>query len=96
MKRKYYYLITAFSTLLAIIIIYVLKGVAPFGENSLLTIDFFHQYAPMLGELYNRIFNHDTFVYSFTMGLGVPFFKNFFNYLSSPINIDIPYVNLLI
>lgn len=87
MKRKYYYLVTALSTLLAIIIIYILKGVAPFGENSLLTIDFFHQYAPMLGELYNRILNHDTLVYSFTMGLGVPFFKNFFNYLSSPINI---------
>ena len=74
------YLIAAIGSIMVVVIVYTLKKVAPFGGHSLLTIDFFHQYAPMLGELYNRIFNHRTMVYSFTMGNGIPFFRNFFNY----------------
>ena len=31
----------------------------------------------------------DNLIYSFNTGLGLPFFRNFFNYLSSPFNIII-------
>lgn len=70
-------------------VIYYLQEVAPFGDKSLLTIDFFHQYGPMLGELFDRIKNHSNLLYSFSMGMGLPFFRNFFNYLASPFNIII-------
>ncbi len=86
--KKYNYLI--FTLLLAFIIIsviYKLQEVAPLGKNSLLTVDFFHQYGPMLAELYDRVKNGSNLIYSFNTGLGIPFFRNFFNYLSSPINI---------
>lgn len=69
-----------------IITVYILQKVAPFGRNSLLTIDFFHQYGPMLGELYDRIKDGSNLIYSFNMSMGLPFFRNFFNYLSSPFN----------
>ena len=86
--KKYGYLvITAICTLVAISIIFYLQEVSPFGKNSLLTVDFFHQYGPMMGELFDRIKNGSTLLYSFNMGLGLPFFRNFFNYLSSPFNI---------
>ena len=87
MKKSTYYLLIIACSLVVIISAYVLKEVAPFGKHSLLTIDFFHQYGPMLGELYRRIYNYDTLRFSFNMGLGAPFYRNYFNYLSSPFNI---------
>lgn len=82
-----YYIITFISALIVVVSAFILKKVAPFGDNSLLTIDFYHQYGPMLGELYDRLHNGLNLVYSFNMGMGLPFFRNFFNYLSSPFNI---------
>ena len=86
-KKYGYILVSALCTLVAIYIIFNLQEVTPLGKNSLLTVDFFHQYGPMLGELWDRINNGSTLLYSFSMGLGLPIFRNFFNYLSSPFNI---------
>ena len=86
--KKYDFLfITFFIGLIIIGIIYKLQSVAPLGKNSLLTVDFYHQYGPMLAEFYDRITNGENLIYSFNTGLGLPIFRNFFNYLSSPINI---------
>lgn len=74
-----------FATLLILIILYF-QEVAPLGKNGLLTIDFFHQYGPMLSEFYDRIKEGSNLIYSFDTGLGLPFYRNFFNYLSSPFN----------
>ena len=38
-------------------IIFAIEKIHPLGENSTLTVDFYHQYGPMLGEFYNRIKN---------------------------------------
>ena len=86
-KKYWPYLFCAVVAMTVIGIIYYLKDVTPFGDKSLLTIDFFHQYGPMLGELYDRVRGGGNLIYSFTMGMGIPFFRNFFNYLSSPFNI---------
>ena len=80
-------LITFVISLGIISIIYVLNDVSPFGDISLLQIDFYHQYGPMLGELYDRVHNFSSLIYSFNMGLGQPLFRNFLNYMSSPFNI---------
>lgn len=86
-KKNNYLYITFLIGLLIIGIIYKLQSVAPLGRNSMLTVDFFHQYGPMLAELYDRIHSGENLIYSFNTGLGIPFFRNFFNYLSSPLNI---------
>lgn len=86
-KKNYILLTTILCAILVISGVYCLQEVAPFGKKSLLTIDFFHQYGPMLGELVDRIRNGQNLIYSFYMGMGLPFFRNFFNYLSSPFNI---------
>ena len=78
---------TFVGAIATIIAIFILCEVAPFGKYSLLTIDFFHQYGPMMGELFDRVKNLDQFIYSFNMGMGLPFFKNYFNYMSSLFNI---------
>ena len=86
--KKYNYLfITALCAFIIIGVIFYLQEVAPVGKHSLLTVDFFHQYGPMMGELWTRVKNGSSLIYSFNMGLGLPFLRNFFNYLSSPFNI---------
>ncbi len=87
LKKWDYLLITFVLSTIIVGVIYHLQKVAPLGNNSLLTIDFYHQYGPMLSELRDRILNHSNLIYSFRMGMGLPFFRNFFNYLSSPFNI---------
>lgn len=86
-NKHNYYIYLIISAIIVVVGAYILQDVAPFGKNSLLTIDFFHQYGPMLGELYDRVKEGSNLIYSFTMGMGLPFFRNFFNYLSSPFNI---------
>lgn len=78
---------TFIGAIATIITIFILCEVSPFGRHSLLTIDFFHQYGPMMGELFDRVKNFDQLIYSFNMGMGLPFFKNYFNYMSSLFNI---------
>ncbi len=88
-QNNFIYLLTIITGLIIINLIYYMQMVAPFGSNSLLQIDFFHQYAPMFGEYYDRIKNGLNLIYSFNTGFGLPLFRNFLNYLSSPFNIII-------
>lgn len=81
------YVYTFLACLLSICAVFVINEVSPFGEKSLLYSDFYHQYGPMMGELRDRVLEGRGLVYSFNMGIGLPFFRNFFNYLSSPFNI---------
>ena len=79
--------LTAILSLLVICVVYYINRITPFGKNTLLQVDFYHQYGPMLAELYDRIHNFSSLLYSFKMGLGLPLFRNFLNYMSSPFNI---------
>ena len=76
----------ASAVIAAVIMIfaYIVWEFFPFGENIILRMDLYHQYAPLFAELYERIFGGDSLVYSFTSGLGSSFLGNYFNYLSSP------------
>ena len=81
------YFFTFIIALIIINIIYAINNVTPYGENSLLCVDFYHQYGPMLGELYDRLKGFNSLIYSFSMGMGLPFIRNYMNYLSSPLNL---------
>ena len=97
-KKNGYYLLTFMIIFIILLIVFIKKEIAPFGDNCLLAIDFYHQYGPMLGEMHNRVYNGRNILYTFQQGLGLPIFGNFFNYLSSPFNILIflfPYKSLL-
>lgn len=85
-KNNKLYICTFIIASMVIGILYKLNNVTPFGNKSLLCVDFYHQYGPMLGELFDRM-HAGGFIYSFNMGLGLPFFRNFLNYLSSPFNL---------
>lgn len=86
-KKNKWLLITFLISSFIICVIYTLKHIAPFGNNSMLDVDFYHQYGPLLNELYDRVKQGENLLYSFNTGGGIPFYRNFLNYLSSPFNI---------
>ncbi|MBQ5970689.1 MAG: YfhO family protein [Clostridia bacterium] len=84
--RNRFVLLAVLMTAGVMSVIYLCASFALFhGENTILRIDLYHQYAPLFAELYDRLFAHQSLTYSWTTGLGSCFLGNYFNYLSSPI-----------
>ena len=83
---EYKYIVIAFfATAITMLIIYLCNKMIPFGDNTILRMDLYHQYGPLFAELYERITNSDNLIYSWSTGLGSCFLGNYFNYLSSPL-----------
>lgn len=83
--KNRFVLISAGITAGTMLIVYICTRLFPFGDNTVLRMDLYHQYGPLFGELYDRIFSGGSMTYSWTSGLGSCFLGNYFNYLSSPI-----------
>ena len=66
---------------------YAVRGVFPFGDRHILTVDLYHQYAPFLAELRRKILSGDTLFFTWQAGLGIGFLPLFAYYLASPLNI---------
>ncbi|MBP5272818.1 MAG: YfhO family protein [Clostridia bacterium] len=73
------------------IVVYILICIAyrmiPFGDVTILRMDLYHQYGPLLAEFYDRITHGGSLAYSWQTGGGGNFLGNLFNYLSSPISV---------
>ncbi|MBE6817990.1 MAG: hypothetical protein E7517_02365 [Ruminococcaceae bacterium] len=57
---------------------------SPFGDYTVLRMDLYHQYGPLFAELYDKIAQGKSLLYSWNSAGGSGFLGNFFNYLSSP------------
>ena len=80
------YIFLAFIvTMGTMLIVFLCNTMVPFGDKTILRMDLYHQYGPLFAELYERIKNSDSLIYSWTSGLGSCFLGNYFNYLSSPL-----------
>lgn len=66
---------------------YASRGIFPFGNRNVLTIDLYHQYAPFMAELRAKILGGESLFYSWTGGLGNNFYALYAYYLASPLNI---------
>lgn len=84
-----YVVLSSFGALFCILFIFLVFKLFPFGDLTVLRMDLYHQYGPLFTELYDRITNFDSFAYSWKSGGGSSFLGNYFNYLSSPLNIII-------
>ncbi len=73
-------------SMIAMIFMFIVFKVFPFGDTTVLRMDLYHQYGPLFTELYDRVVNRESFFYSMTSGGGSSFLGNYFNYLSSPLN----------
>lgn len=72
--------------LLILGLVYAIHQFFPFGDRSPLTIDLYHQYAPFLVELRDKMLGGEGLFYSWDGGLGNNFYALFAYYLSSPLN----------
>jgi uncharacterized membrane protein YfhO len=66
---------------------FAIQQVHPFGDKMILTVDAYHQYAPFVVELRNKILSGDSLFYSWNIGLGTNFWAVFANYAASPLNL---------
>ena len=60
------------------------RGIWPFGSQSILRVDLYHQYAPFLEEFRNRVLSGQSLIYSWQTGLGKDFLSQTAYYTTSP------------
>lgn len=87
-KSFYAYRFVALSALMTVVcvsIVYIISSAFPFGDYTIMRMDLYHQYGPLFAELYDRVVNHHSFIYSWYSGGGSSFLGNYLNYLSSPL-----------
>ena len=84
--EKYFYILMTFVCSAALMmIIFYCYSIVPFGGNTVLRMDLYHQYGPLFAEFYDRLTQFKSFLYSWNSGGGGAFLGNYYNYLSSPI-----------
>ncbi|WP_250278078.1 YfhO family protein [[Clostridium] colinum] len=87
-NNNYIFLATLISAII-VLITYAFCGFYPFGENSILKVDLYHQYAPFHEELRQKLLTGDSLFYSWQGGLGKEFLSQIAYYTASPISIFI-------
>ncbi len=87
LTRPYDGLLTAFFVPVVIMmIIFIQRGIFPFGNESFLRTDMYHQYAPFFSEFQHKLRTGGSLLYSWDVGLGVNFAALYAYYLASPLN----------
>lgn len=71
---------------LILLLVYIIRGVFPFGERMYVRMDFYHQYAPFLKEFCRRVRDGESLLYAWELGLGTNYWAHFAYYLASPVN----------
>ncbi len=71
---------------LVMVLIFVQRGIFPFGDKSFLRTDMYHQYAPFFSEFQYKLTHGGSLLYSWDVGLGVNFSALYAYYLASPLN----------
>lgn len=80
-------LVAAFMIpLVAMMIIFMQRGIFPFGDESFLRTDMYHQYAPFFSEFKHKLDTGGSLLYSWNIGLGINFSALYAYYLASPLN----------
>lgn len=69
-----------------LMILYIIRGVFPFGDRIYTRMDFYHQYAPFMKEFCGRVLNGGSLLYAWELGLGTNYWAHYAYYLASPIN----------
>lgn len=78
--------IAFFVPVVIMIIIFIQRGIFPFGEESFLRTDMYHQYAPFFSEFQHKLRTGGSLLYSWDVGMGVNFAALYAYYLASPLN----------
>jgi len=86
LKDNAYSWLAFFCSAGIMLLVYFVYQLIPFGDITILRMDLYHQYGPLYGELYDRLVNFQSLLYSWTTGMGGGFLGNYLNYLSGPLS----------
>lgn len=86
LHKNLIYILSALIPILLMLIIFIVREIYPFGDESFLHIDMYHQYFPFLTEFYHKVKNGESLFYSFKTGIGSNFLALYVYYLASPFN----------
>jgi len=86
-RKNFYYILAFLIPFLTLTAAFIVIGVYPFGDRSILIIDSYHQYAPFFSELRDKVLSGESLFYSWNGGLGINFLAIIAYYLASPFNI---------
>ncbi len=81
------YLLAFFLPVLSMTLVYLFKGVFPFGDEMYLRSDCYHQYTPYLQILQEKLHNGGSLFYTWEIGAGMNFVAIAAYYLASPFNL---------
>lgn len=86
MKKNRLYIAAFIIPLLAMAGICIAKGIYPFGKNSFMHCDMYHQYVPFLVEFWRKLHNGEGLAYAWSLGIGSDFTAIYGYYLATPTN----------
>ncbi len=69
-----------------LMILYIARGIFPFGDRAYMRMDFYHQYAPFMKEFGRRLLAGDSLLHAWEYGLGTNYWAHYAYYLASPFN----------
>lgn len=85
-KQKRYGLMAFGIPFLIAVLICIGNRVFPFGPNSMLHIDMYHQYCPFFTEFAEKLKHGGSLLYTWNLGLGSDYISLYAYYLASPLN----------
>ena len=86
LKINKYILLSFLFPFLIMMIIFAFRKIYPFGDESFMHMDMYHQYVPFFSEFYHKLKSSESLFYSWDVGLGSNFLALFSYYIASPTN----------
>lgn len=86
MKKKWFYLLAFLIPFVSMLGICIGNGVYPFGKNSFMHCDMYHQYVPFLVEFWRKLHAGESLAYAWNLGMGSDFTSIYAYYLATPSN----------
>lgn len=83
-KERSIYLLSFLIPTSIMMVLFIIKGIYPFGERCFLSGDLYHQYMPFFSELMHKVRGGESLSFSFNVGIGSNFLALFVYYLASP------------
>ncbi len=71
----------------AFLVLMIFVGAVPFGNNSLLCYDMWHQYFPFFKAFRNALLSGESLLFSWNVGMGMDYLGLISYYLASPLNL---------
>lgn len=83
-KQNQLYIMSFLIPFFIMLLMFIMHFIYPFGDQSFLSTDLYHQYFPFLTEFYHKLKEGDSLFFSWNAGLGSNFLALYSYYLATP------------